>query len=126
MKQVFKTYSIISLLILGFHAIAQDNNQKRLVMKQGISSIGTFSEQVSVIGKKSGRITGVLIKSDSRFPSNKGTLVYLNAYPELQKVLDRVEKSGGKVITTKTEIPAAFIAIVEDTEGNHIGLHAEK
>jgi len=37
-----------------------------------------------------------------------------------------VEQAGGKIIAPKTQIPAGYIAIIIDTEGNKIGLHAEQ
>lgn len=85
-----------------------------------------FPYDPKIIQATSGRITGVLTKSDSNYPSDKGTLVYLNAYPEIQTVLDKVEQAGGKIITPKTQIPAGFIAIIIDSEGNKVGLHADQ
>ena len=58
--------------------------------------------------------------------ANHGTMVYINASPDLQLAVDKVEKAGGKVIVPRMEIPAGFIAIIIDTEGNKVGLHAEK
>jgi uncharacterized protein len=54
----------------------------------------------------------------------EGTTVYLNAYPVLQKVIDRIEAAGGKVIVPRTEIPAGYIAVFIDTEGNKVAIHA--
>jgi uncharacterized protein len=85
-----------------------------------------FPYDPKIIQATSGRITGVLTKSDRNYPSDKGTVVYINAYPEIQVVLDKVEQAGGKIIVPKTKIPAGFIAIVIDTEGNRIGIHAEQ
>jgi predicted enzyme related to lactoylglutathione lyase len=53
-------------------------------------------------------------------------LVYINASPSIQTVLDKVEKAGGKVILPRTKMPAGFIAVIIDSEGNKIGLHAEE
>ncbi len=85
-----------------------------------------FPYDPNVIQATSGRITGVLTKSPNRKPSTTGTLIYINAYPEIQIVLDKVVSAGGKIISAKTWIPAGYIAVIEDTEGNHIGLSAEK
>jgi hypothetical protein len=85
-----------------------------------------FPFNPNVIQATSGRITGVLKKSGTHYPSDKGTLVYINAYPQLQVVLDKVEQAGGKIIAPTTQIPAGFIAIIIDTEGNKVGLHSEK
>jgi len=55
-----------------------------------------------------------------------GPLIYLNGNPDLQNVLDKVEKAGGKVMVPKTEISPeyGYMAVFIDTEGNRIGLHS--
>lgn len=60
-------------------------------------------------------------------PSRDGTLVYISANPDLQSVLDKVEKNGGKVLQPKTKITDeyGYMAIFQDTEGNRIALHSE-
>jgi predicted enzyme related to lactoylglutathione lyase len=60
-------------------------------------------------------------------PSNTdGPLIYLNANPDVQNVLDRVEAAGGKILVPKTEISPEYghMGIFLDTEGNRIGLHS--
>jgi predicted enzyme related to lactoylglutathione lyase len=85
-----------------------------------------FPYNPNVIQATSGRITGVLSKTERNIPSINGTLVYINASPSIQTVLDKVEKAGGKVILPRTKMPAGFIAVIIDSEGNKIGLHAEE
>lgn len=85
-----------------------------------------FPFDPNVIQATSGRVTGVLSKSDRNKPSSNGTVVYINATPNIQDVLDRVEKAGGEVISSKIQIPPGFIALIIDSEGNKIGLHAEQ
>ena len=55
-----------------------------------------------------------------------GPLIYLNGNPDLQKVLDKVEAAGGKIMVPKTEISPeyGYMAVIFDTEGNRIGLHS--
>lgn len=55
-----------------------------------------------------------------------GPLIYLNGNPDVQIVLDKVEKAGGKIMVPKTEISPeyGFMAVIIDTEGNRIGLHS--
>lgn len=59
-------------------------------------------------------------------PQTNGTLVYLNANPDVQLVLDRVEAAGGKIIVPKTEISPdiGFMAVIHDTEGNRVAFHS--
>ncbi len=85
-----------------------------------------FPFNPNVVQATSGRVTGVLSKTVRNNPSNNGTVVYINASPSIQSVLDKVEKAGGKVIAPKIQIPAGFIAIIIDSEGNKVGLHAEQ
>jgi uncharacterized protein len=58
--------------------------------------------------------------------STDGVLIYLNGNPDVQNVLDRVDKAGGKIMVPKTEISPeyGFIGVFMDTEGNRIGLHS--
>ncbi|MFP7655774.1 VOC family protein [Chryseobacterium proteolyticum] len=85
-----------------------------------------FPYNPDVVQATSGRITGVLSKSENNQPSDKGTLVYINAYPEIQVVLDKVESAGGRIVSPAMKMNAGYIAVIRDTEGNRIGLHAEK
>ena len=56
----------------------------------------------------------------------EGPLIYLNANPDVQKVLDKVEAAGGKILVPKTEISPdyGYMAALVDTEGNRIALHS--
>ena len=55
-----------------------------------------------------------------------GPLIYLNGNPDVQVILDKVEKAGGKIMVPKTEISSEYgcMAVIIDTEGNRIGLHS--
>jgi uncharacterized protein len=55
-----------------------------------------------------------------------GPLIYLNANPDVQIFLDRVESAGGKIIIPKRAISEefGFMAVLMDTEGNRIALHS--
>ena len=71
------------------------------------------------------KIAGGLAQSPMHTPSKTGSIIYLNANPDLQNVLDRVEKAGGKVTTPKTSIgPNGFMAFFIDTEGGLMALHS--
>lgn len=73
-------------------------------------------------------IGGALVKCEGfHVPSaDRGTLVYLNANPDVQLVLDRIEMAGGKIIAPKTEISPeyGFMGVFLDTEGNRVALHS--
>ncbi len=55
-----------------------------------------------------------------------GPLIYLNGNPDVQKILDKVEVAGGRIMVPKTEISPdyGYMAVFIDTEGNRIGLHS--
>ena len=60
-------------------------------------------------------------------PSQTGTLVYLNADPDLDVALERVRKAGGQVLVPKTQISAeyGYMAVFVDCEGNRVALHSK-
>jgi uncharacterized protein len=73
-------------------------------------------------------VGGALVHSDGfhKPSATEGPLIYLNANPDVQIVLDRVADAGGQVIVPKTEISPeyGFMGVFTDTEGNRIGLHS--
>ena len=73
----------------------------------------------------SGKATGAVVQSDNHKSSMEGTIVYLNANPNMDEVLTRVEEAGGKVLVPKMNIGEhGNIAFVMDTEGNNVGIHS--
>jgi hypothetical protein len=68
----------------------------------------------------------VVHHADFYKPSTDGPLIYLNANPDVQLVLSKVEAAGGKILVPKTEISPdyGFMAVFLDTEGNRIALHS--
>ena len=75
----------------------------------------------------SGKATGAVVQGENHKPSMEGSIVYLNANPDLTNVLARVEGAGGKVLVPKTNIGEhGNIAFIMDTEGNNIGIHSNK
>jgi uncharacterized protein len=61
-------------------------------------------------------------------PSDAGTIVYMNANPDLQIVQDRIEAAGGKILQSKKQISPehGFMALFLDSEGNRLALHSDK
>ena len=58
--------------------------------------------------------------------STDGVIVYLNANPDVQIVLDRIEAAGGKIVVPKTQISPeyGYMAVFIDSEGNRVALHS--
>ena len=76
---------------------------------------------------KEGGIGGAICEhKDFYKPSLDGTLVYLNADPDLQQVLGKINKHGGKELLPKTQISEeyGYMALFEDSEGNRVALHS--
>jgi predicted enzyme related to lactoylglutathione lyase len=75
-----------------------------------------------------GEVGGAIVCGEGAAPSATGTAVFLNADPDLQVVLDRVEGAGGRILMPKTAIEmegAGHFAMIADTEGNTVGLHSQ-
>ena len=55
-----------------------------------------------------------------------GPIIYLNANPDVQRVLDKITAAGGKIVVPKTEISPEHrhMAVFIDTEGNRVALHS--
>jgi len=69
----------------------------------------------------------IVYNADFYKPSaESGPLVYLNANPDVQIVLDKIEAAGGKIVIPKTEISPEYghMAVFLDTEGNRVALHS--
>lgn len=59
-------------------------------------------------------------------PGHQGPLIYLNATPSIDDVLERIPQAGGKVIIPKNQISKerGYMAVFEDTEGNRLALNS--
>ena len=75
----------------------------------------------------SGKASGALVQGSMHQPSGEGTMVYLNANPSMDAVLEKIEPMGGKIVMPKTEIAPeiGYMAFFTDTEGNRIALHSQ-
>ncbi|MEP7109313.1 MAG: VOC family protein [Ferruginibacter sp.] len=77
---------------------------------------------------QNGKVSGALTyhKDGNIKPGADGPVIYLNANPAIQPVVDKIETAGGKVIMPKTHISeeVGYMAFFVDTEGNRMALHA--
>ncbi len=73
-----------------------------------------------------GKVGGALVQGEMHKPSATGSIIYLNANPDLNLVLNRIEKAGGKVFMPKTLIDenVGHMAFFSDSEGNTVALHS--
>ncbi len=74
-----------------------------------------------------GKVGGAVIKWEHGKPSADGTMVYLNANPDLATILSRIEAAGGKIVAPKTHITPeiGYFAVFLDCEGNRVALHSQ-
>lgn len=77
----------------------------------------------------SGKVSGALCYNEDFYkPSVWGPVIYLNANPDLQVVLDRVDAIGGRILMPKKLIAPdiGYMALFVDSEGNRMALHSNK
>ena len=71
-------------------------------------------------------ITGALAKGDTYKPSKNGSLIYLSV-DDIDKIIALTMKHGGKKLFPRTQANEyGFVAEIEDSEGNRIGLSESK
>lgn len=90
------------------------------------AALGTKLEQKDFMGEPHALLGGgALVKREGRAPSEAGVVVYLNCAGKLDEVLRRVPAAGGAIVAPKSSIgPQGFVAMIRDSEGNQVGLHA--
>ena len=71
-------------------------------------------------------VGGAIVKGEYYTPTPDGSIIYLNADPDLSGVLGKIEDAGGKVIQQKKQISPdhGYMALFEDSEGNRLALHS--
>lgn len=84
------------------------------------------SEPCNIFPIKDGGVSGCIVQRPQHKPSADGTVVFLNADGKLDASLKRAEKLGAPILVPRTEIPGGFgyFACLQDSEGNHVGLHS--
>jgi predicted enzyme related to lactoylglutathione lyase len=69
-------------------------------------------------------VGGALIHDAQKRPATTGAVVYLNAGTDIRGAVARAAEGGGQVAMPVTDIGVpGFIALIQDTEGNVVGLH---
>ncbi len=82
--------------------------------------------QAFPMNMEAGGASGALAKMEGCPSGGMGTLVYFSC-EDCANEGSRVEAAGGKICKPKMSIDQyGFIALVNDTEGNMIGLHSMK
>jgi len=70
--------------------------------------------------------SGWLIQNENNQPSGQGAVVYFQV-DDLDQAISRVQAAGGRILQPKFEMgQLGYICLIQDTEGNMIGLRAAK
>ena len=74
-----------------------------------------------------GGVGGALVHREPAIPGEGGSTVYLYVNGSAQSVAERAASAGGKVILPPFQVPGVpgSITLIQDTEGNFVGLHGE-
>lgn len=97
---------------------------------------GIQMEQSSMMGMEmamfpsdmgNGKASGALVQGPMHKPSQDGCVIYLNANPNMDSVIEKIEQNGGKVVMPKTKIneEVGNMAFFIDSEGNKMALHSQ-
>jgi predicted enzyme related to lactoylglutathione lyase len=81
---------------------------------------------IGILPHNDGEVGACLFTGEEEKPSQKGTMIYLNANHRLDEAIAAVVPNGGKIDKPKHPIgPFGFRAIIIDSEGNRVALHSD-
>ena len=91
-----------------------------------IDSIDMGSHKMGIIPHN--EVGCAIISGEGYEPGPNGPVVYLDANPDLDDVLNQIENAGGEIIKPKKAISEehGFMAIFLDSEGNRMAFHSMK
>ena len=118
--------SYISIFEIPATDISRAVDFYQTVLDIKIEKIDLPDMQMGILPYEGQMVTGVIIKAEGYKPSAEGVTIYLNGGDNLQVILDKVEKSVGKIVIPKTQHAdgSGYFATFIDSEGNKIGLHS--
>ncbi len=118
--------SFISLFEIPATDISRAVNFYQAILDINIEKMEMPGMEMGIFPYEGQIVTGVIMKGDDYKPSADGPTIYLNGGDNLQLILDKVGKNGGKIIVPKTAHAdeSGFFALFIDTEGNKLGLNS--
>lgn len=118
--------SYISIFEIPATEISRAANFYQAILDIKIETMEMPEMQMGIFPYEGQMVTGVIIQAEGYKPSADGVTIYLNGGDNLQVILDRVEKNGGKVLAPKTPHAdgSGYFALFIDSEGNKIGLNS--
>lgn len=88
--------------------------------------MGPSAMEMFPMGPEGPGASGALIATDGYTPSHAGSMVYFSV-EDIEATAAKAEAKGGKTLVPKMSIGEfGFIAHIEDSEGNRIGVHSMK
>jgi predicted enzyme related to lactoylglutathione lyase len=95
------------------------------LLGQPVTKEGGPGFSLGILPHSDTEVGGCLYVAEDNAPSAQGPLLYLNAEGRLQAAVDAAGSAGGRLLQPPHEIgPHGWRAIVLDSEGNRIALHA--
>jgi predicted enzyme related to lactoylglutathione lyase len=118
--------SFISLFEIPATDISRAVSFYEAILDINIEKMEAQGMEMGIFPYEGQMVTGVIMKVEGYKPSANGVVIYLNGGDNLQHILDKVEKNGGKIIVPKTAHADenGFFALFLDTEGNKLGLNS--
>lgn len=118
--------SHISLFEIPALDISRAVNFYQAILDVTIEKMEMPGMEMGIFPYEEQMVSGVLMKGEGYKPSADGVTLYLNGGDNLQMILDKVEKNGGKILVPKTAHAdeSGFFALFLDTEGNKLGLNS--
>lgn len=118
--------SYISMFEIPATDISRAVNFYQTILDIKIEKMDVEGMKMGILPYENQTVTGVIIQADGYKPSADGVTIYLNGGDNLQVILDKVEKNGGKIIAPKTAHAdgSGFFAIFIDSEGNKMALNS--
>lgn len=125
-KTIRETKSYISIFEIPATDLSRAVNFYQAILNIKIQKMDIPEIQMGIFPHEGQMVTGVIIKAEGYKPSADGAVLYLNGGDDLQVILDKVEKNGGKILVPKTlhADESGYFALLLDSEGNKIGLHS--
>ncbi len=118
--------SYLALFEIPVKDLQRAVNFYQIILEIKIEIMKMPGMEMGILPYEGQAVHGVLMKTEELVPSPNGVTIYFNAGNDLQIALDKVEAKGGKIILPKTAHAdeSGFFALVQDTEGNKIGLNS--
>ncbi|MBX3044389.1 MAG: VOC family protein [Candidatus Kapabacteria bacterium] len=114
---------------LSFFEIPAQNYERAVKFYSDVFdfSINTCKCEDEIMGMiDSEPIAGAIFYKEGYEPGKKGIIISFH-FAEISPILEKVEKYGGEILVSKTEITdeQGHFTLIMDSEGNRIGLHSK-